>query len=221
MIYAGTDLKFRVTAEIVGFSMKKDDFSIIVKNRWGQVKYIIKKEEMLTDDNDNFYFTMDDVQNGTYYSTFNAKREDTDFEDDIQSVVDMQPLVVVGICDCEDGEHTCGADGAVVAYQRVWTVCIEGYIYLADSSGAPILDANGERIYLKNPQKEKTAYGTIDLTAEELNTLLTKRKEDGKIDTIPELMELAGGMEENTEVSLMTEEDADDMMQRILGNDQR
>ena len=220
MIYPGTDLKFKVTAQITGFTMEQDDFSIIIKNGFGQVKYIVKKNEMLRDDAGGFYFTMDQVQQGTYYATFKAHREDTDFENDVQSIVDRQPLVSVGYCDSRDGgEHVCETDGAVVAYRRVWTVCIEGYIYLAESDGTPILDANGERIYLKATGKESSARQTLDLTADELNTLLTKRNQNGKVDTLPELLDVAGGMDENTEVSLMTEQDADDMMSRILNGD--
>ena len=218
MIYAGTDLKYKVTAQIAGFTMKNNDFSITIKNRWGQVKYIIKKEAMLHDDEGNFYFTMDNVQNGSYYATFNASREDTDFDDDIQSIVDTQPLVVVGQCDCEAGEHVCETEGAVVAYQRVWTVCVEGYVYLAEADGTPILDSEGNRIYLKATGKEKSAYESLDITAHDLNILLTKRNENGKIDTLPEMLDVAGGMDEDTEVSPMTEEDAEDMMNRILGN---
>lgn len=217
MIYAGTDLKYKVTAQIPGFSLKNDMFSVTVKNRWGQVKYIKEKEDMLTDDDGNFYFTLEDVQRGFYYATFNACREDTDFEDDIQNIVDTQPLVKVGQCGCEYDEHACETEGAVVAYQRVWTVCIDGYLYLADSEGTPILDSEGNRIYLKSTGKVKKAYETLDITAHELNELLTKRNKDGKINTIPEMLDAAGGLPEDTEVELMTEEDADGMMDRILG----
>jgi hypothetical protein len=49
MIYSGSDLKFHVECQLVGFSMEDNDFFIVIKNRWGQTRYTITKEECFRD----------------------------------------------------------------------------------------------------------------------------------------------------------------------------
>ena len=221
MIHAGTDLKFQVTAKLPGFTMKHDDFSIIVKNRWGQVKYIIEKDDMLKDDSDNFYFILTDVHGGSYYAVFTAHRSDTDYEDDIQRVVDKQLLCVVGGgCDCgNDSGCGCddGTDGMAVAYKRVWTVCINGYIFLAESDGTPILDCNGEKIYLRTTREDESHSVPLDMTSAEFKELIEGRNQNGTIDTVPEALDAMAGLEENTEYSEVTEEDVDETMRDKFG----
>ena len=46
MIFAGSDLKFRITAIIESFKVADNDFNVVVKNKWGQVKYVVEKDEM-------------------------------------------------------------------------------------------------------------------------------------------------------------------------------
>lgn len=218
MIHAGTDLKYKVTAQIPGFSLRNNDFSVLVKNRWNQVKYIIEKEDMLTDDDGNYYFTLTDIQNGYYYAVLMAHREDTDFDSGLQNVVDSQFLCAVGVCDDEAcNPCRCQTDGMSVAYQRVWTVNVAGYVYLAEEDGTPILDANGNKIFLKKDPDDEP-FVRLDMTGEALKELLESRNHNGKIDTIPEMMDAAGGMEEDTEYSVSTNEDMDNMMDRIFNS---
>ena len=213
MIYTGTDLKFKVSASVVGFQLKCDNFCVVVKNRWNQVKYVIEKNEMMTDDNDNYYFMLPNVQKGVYYAELTAEKEDTDFDSGVQHMVDRQYLVSVESEEFFD-EHT--TEGMAVAYQRVWFVSVGGYVYLAESDGTPILDSDGNKIYLKSSGKDESAEVHIDITVKQLKELLEGRNDNGKIDTIPEVIDALGGMEENTEVSVSQQEDIDNMMNRIL-----
>ena len=221
MINAGTDLKYRVTTLIPGFSLERDNFSIVVKNRWEQVKYIIEKGDMMTDEDNNFYFMLPDVQGGLYRAYLTAEKEDTDFDTGIQHIVDRQVLAVVGECDCEEVEHHCPTEGVSVAYQRVWTVCVGGYVYLTEEDGTPILDADGNKIFLKSTGKEEEAETRISITGPQLDELLTGRNENGTIDTIPEMQDVMGGMREDTQIGVTTENDIDNMMDRVLNRNNR
>ena len=213
-------MKFKVKALVPGFEMANHEFSIIVKNSFGQVKYIITREDMLTDSKYNFYFMLRSVQQGTYYAVFMAEREDDNFEEGFQRIVDQQPLVSVGVCDCHQGGHVCQTDGVSVAYERVWTVNIDGLTYLAESDGTPILDADGNRIYLSAPDGDEEEAGIrLDMTGSEVKELLEGRTPNGHIDTLPEALDVLHPMDDDTDVSLMTEGDADDMMSRILNGD--
>ena len=220
MIHPGTDLKFKVTAVVPGFSMKNHDFTIIVKNRFGQVKYIITRDDTLMDSKGNFYFMMHSVQQGRYYALMTMEREDDNFDEGFQCIVDRQPLCAVGICDCrEGGEHVCQTDGVSVAYERVWTVNIDGLTYLAESDGTPILDADGNRIYLSAPDGDEEEAGIrLDMTGSEVKELLEGRTPNGHVDTLPEALDVLHPMDDDTDVSLMTEQDADDMMSRVLNS---
>ena len=219
MIYPGTDLKFKVKALVPGFEMANHEFSIIVKNSFGQVKYIIQREDMLTDSKYNFYFMLRSVQQGTYYAVFMAEREDDNFEEGFQRIVDQQPLVSVGVCDCHQGGHVCKTDGVSVAYERVWTVNIDGMVYLCESDGTPILDSEGNRIYLQAQDGDESTHTVLDMTGAELKQLLEGRTPNGHVDTLPEALDVLHPMDDDTDVSLMTEQDADDMMSRILNGD--
>lgn len=153
MIFAGSDLKFRITAIIESFKVADNDFNVVVKNKWGQVKYVVEKDEMFTDDKGNYYFTLESVPAGVYYAIFTATVLDDDYDKLTRTVVDMQHLCSVsalGSCNCQgiDVSSTCNCDHKV-GYEQVWTVNVDGGIYLAGSDGALILTEDGKRIQLK------------------------------------------------------------------------
>lgn len=221
MIYPGTDLKFKITVDAPGFDMvnHSQDATLIIKNSWNQVKYIIHRDDMLVDKDLRLYFMLPNVQSGAYYAQLTLTKEDANFDGGQQRIIDCQPLVRVGDCHHTNaGVYVCPADGVAVAYERVWTVNIEGVIYLADCYGNPILDKDGNRIYLRAADGgSESSQVTLDMTSEELKTLLEGRNDNGKIDTVPEVLDALGGMDEDTEVSVMTEEQTEAMMDRVLG----
>lgn len=215
MINAGTDLKYRVETDIAGFSLANNGFTITVSNRWGQVLKIIRKADMLIDSFGNYYFTLDAVPTGIYYARLAAHKEDEDFSDGIQTIVDYRYLVSVGTE--ESMIRQSENEGSTVAYIRVWTANLVDGVYLADANGNPILDADGNRIRLTD-NTSMTASVKLNMTGDELKHLLEGRTANGKIDTIPEMMDSLGGMGDDTEFSVASGHDIDNMMSRVLGS---
>lgn len=156
MIYSGSDLKFRVSANIAGFSMNDDDFVIVIKNRWGQTRYTITKDECFNDDLGGFYFTVENVTTGMYFAYFTAYVPDDDYDKLVRNIVDKQKLYTVDSCGCNVlvAECNCAADcqcheGAmVVEYKQVWTVNLDDGTYLVDKNGDLII-VDGNRVQLK------------------------------------------------------------------------
>jgi len=120
MIAPGTDLKYRLSVELDGFTLDHDDFSLTIRNRYGQPRYVIGKRDFLRDTDGRWYFVMPEVRNGSYYATLTCHLRDTDFADGTQGVTDMRHLVDVGVCPCEPRSCRCaGTDGMAVRYERV------------------------------------------------------------------------------------------------------
>ena len=215
MIHPGTDLKFKVTAVGRGMTLADCGFAIVVRNSYGRVVFVAEKHDMMTDSVGGFYFMMKSVAAGVYTSTLTIEKPDINFDGSFQRIVDVSYLTSVGSVDTGRQPHE--TDGVAVCYERVWTVNIGEGVYLCDVNGNPILDSEGQPIMLNNPEPE-VATAKIDLTAAELNRLLTMRDKNGKIDTVPEAIDAIQDIGDDTELSVMTDDDADDMMHRILGN---
>jgi len=58
MIYPGTDLKWMVTVNIVGFDINEDDMELVIKNHRGRVKYSYKASDFFSDGDGHWFFTM-------------------------------------------------------------------------------------------------------------------------------------------------------------------
>lgn len=200
MIYPGTDLKFKVTCEVTDFFMSEDSFDLTVKNRWGQEIAIIKKEDCFYDREGNFYFTVEDVKTGMLYVQFRAIREDDDYDKQTSIFTDMQLLAVVGQCECGAEQHPCdcGCKDHKVHYEQVWTVSVDGEDYLCDKDGRYILTADGNRICFKSEKsKQIEDMGKVrldTLTGDEFKQLIEGRSMDGKTNTIPEMIDVLQGI---------------------------
>lgn len=198
MIYENTDLKFKVVCSLKDFSLADDDFVITIQSEWQKVT--VPKDGTFRDKEGNFYFILEGLAAGTYKATFCAQIADADFPDYQQAVTDRQTLCIIGgaagrfPCACDDGEEH------FVTYERIMTANVGGQTFLQDADGRYILDANGERIRLEQPSQAATVEKgyKIDLTGEELNTLLTGRKSDGTVNTIPELMDEMEGISDDS-----------------------
>jgi len=215
MIYPGTDLKFKVTAVGRGMTLADCGFAIVVRNSYGRVVFVAEKHDMMTDSAGGFYFMMKSVAAGVYRSTLTIEKPDINFDGSFQRIVDVSYLCSVGSVDT--GRQLHETDGVAVCYERVWTVNIGEGVYLCDVNGNPILDSEGQPIMLQDQETEAESV-KINITAAELNRLLTARDKNGKIDTLPEVMDAVGDIGDDTELSVMTDEDTDDMINRILGN---
>ena len=221
MIHEGTDIKWMVTVEMDGYSIDDDDMELVIKNRYGQVKYSYKAEDFYTNGNGMWLFNMPNARRGSYYAFMTCWRGDEDFPDNFQKVTDVRHLVDVGICGCaKDTCHCCQTDGMKVTYTRVWTVNFQDGIYLADKDGNPIRDVNGELIRFSDRVPERKDV-RINMTADEFKHWMDDRDENGTIDTRHEIEDALGGFDDNTELSVMTTEDTSDMMSRILGTNNK
>jgi tRNA U54 and U55 pseudouridine synthase Pus10 len=215
-IYPGMDLKFLVSTEFLDFHIEEDDFQIVIRNRWGQVKQIVHRDDCFWDTDGNFYFTMENVKKGEYFAYFMGTYEDEDYDKQKATVTDMQPLVTVPDCGCHStpgpSPHRGGECCHKVHYQIVWTVSIDGDEYLAGSDGKYILTSDGKRICFKNDKRkqiEEMGKVILDtMTAEEFKQFIEGRNPDGKIDTLPEMLAAAQGISD-------TETIQDDVQQQI------
>lgn len=216
MIYSGTDLKYKVTATWDGFDMSMDDFSLSIENRFGIVVSTIAKEDMFIGTDSNYYFVIEGLKSGIYYAQFTAGKSDTDYSDSVQHVVNRQFLVAIGTEYTEDGSDS--TDGLTVVYERVWTVSVNGEIYLTDSEGNYITDVNGNYIILTRTGTETSSFVRLSMTGDQIKELLEGTNSDGKINTIPEVMEAMSGFSDDTSYGISTEENISDMMDEILNS---
>ena len=132
MICAGTDLKFKVTSLLSDFSLKDDEFSIEVRNRWGRVIAKVPKGECFRDSEDNYYFTLEKVNEGVYDAVFRGYMSDDDYMKKKAAIVDCQRLITVGQCDSGIRQSRgCGCCDNAVRYELVWTANLD------DGGGTP------------------------------------------------------------------------------------
>lgn len=225
MIHAGTDLKWMVTVDMNGFDINEDDMELTIKNKWGQTKYSYKASDFFSDGEGHWFFTMPNVGAGIYYAYLDCYRGDHDFPEGYQRVTDVQKLVSVEVCSCQcDGGcdcgceecECCGTDGMKVTYERVWTVNFIDGCYLADCYGNPILDAEGNLIRFSDKVPEQKDV-RIDMTAAEFKHWMDDRDENGEIDTRREIEDALGGIDDQTELTPMTADDANAMTHEIFG----
>lgn len=147
ILYPGTDLKFRITAEIPGFDIQEHGFSLDILSRRGRVRRTIDRQECFCDSEGAWYFTLENVRKGPVFVRFNAAIPDDDYDKRVRVVTDLQLLAVVGMCGCMMPCH-CDCTHSV-RYAQVWTVNLDDGTYLCDVNGELILTADGCRIQVK------------------------------------------------------------------------
>ena len=215
MIYPGTDLKFKVSAIGRGMTLADNDFTLVVKNGYGRVMLVADKQDMLTDSAGGFYFTMSAVPSGSYTAILTIAKVDINFDGARQHIVDQSPLCTVSGSNVKMGGP--GTDGLVVCYERIWTVNIGDGVYLCDVNGNPILDVDGNPIILQEQGSEQSDV-RLSMTAEEFKQLIEGRNKNGKIDTLPEVMDAVEDIGDDTELKPMSGNEARDMVRSIFGN---
>lgn len=193
MNYPGTDLKFRITTTQPDFSLSEDFFEIRLKDQYGRLRQTITKSDCFWDDLGNWYFVIDNAKSGVYYAFFHGYYEDEDYDDQHRDFTDVQELCRVGYigspCHCKC-KH-------VVQYEQVWTVSVDGDEYLADADGKYILTSDGKRICFKSDKSqaiEEMGKVRMKMTGDEFLQFMEGRNPDGKIDTLPEMLDAAQGI---------------------------
>lgn len=214
MIYPGTDLKFRITAAIPGFDITEHNCSVEISTRRGRVQRVIPKSSMFHDDNGGWYFALENARTGEIFARFNAEVPDRDYNKQVRVITDFQLLCTVGpVCPCAS---SCQQTHDV-QYEQVWTTNIDGETYLTDEQGNLILTEEGQRIRFTGTSEPSRSV-TLDMSGNEFKELVEGRSDDGSINTVPEVLDVMQGLDEDTELTVMTDTDVDDMMDRILNN---
>ena len=147
MLYPGTDLKFRIRAEIPGFDIGEHGFCVEILSRRGRVRQTVTREESFCDSEGNWYFTLENARRGAVFARFRAFIPDDDYDKRVRVVTDVQLLAVVGACGCRMPCH-CGCPHTV-RYTQVWTVNLDDGTYLCGADGELLLTADGARIQVK------------------------------------------------------------------------
>lgn len=219
MIYPGTDLKFKITASIPNFDIAEHGCSVEIVNRRGRVQKTIPKSAMFSDEQGNWYFNIENVRSGPIFVRFNAEIPDKDYNKQVRIVTDYQLLCWVGVspygCPNGSSSSSSSSDTHNVTYTQVWTVNLDGDTYLTDEQGNLIL-VNGQRVRFTNTAEPDRAV-SLDMTGDEFKTLIEGRSDDSQINTVPEVLDVMQGLDEDTELTVMTNQDVDDMMGRVLG----
>lgn len=210
-ISKGNDLKYRVKSSIPDFTLADDEFDIVIKNQWGQIRATIQKKDCYRDSEGSWYFNFENVQTGIYDAVFYAKVPDNDFSYLIRKVVDEQRLCVVGIETQvqQTGDHP-------VTYEQIWTVNLDNGVYLADENGNPIITADGRKIKFSTTEQSSRVV-QLGMTGAEFQQLIEGRNPNGDIDTVPELLDAVQNINDETEMGVMTEEDAHQLTNEIFG----
>lgn len=195
MIYPGTDLKFRITTTQPDFNLSEDTFEIKIKDQYNRVRQVVTKSDCFWDDQGNWYFVMDNVKTGIYFAWFHGRYEDEDYDDQRRDFADVQELCRVNYHAGPLHRHH-----HKVHYEQVWTVSIDGDEYLCDKDGNYVLTSDGKRICFKsNKSQEIDDMGKVrmNMTGDEFLQFMEGRNPDGKIDTIPEMIDAAHGISDD------------------------
>lgn len=226
IIFAGSDLKFRITSMRSDLKLSERDFTIVIKNRWGQAKHTITKDDCFFDEDGNFYFNVESVSHGMYFAYFTGGYSDEDYIKQYRTITDFQYLcTIVGdnnnakICPAVQTpyQHVCDDSVHCVKYEQIWTVSIDGADYLADVDGNYVYTSDGKRVqFINQASQNNDDMGKVKLnmTGDEFKTLIEGEKPNGVIDTIPEMKRAMDGISDEETVKDEVDEQIDEGLQQ-------
>lgn len=213
MVHSGSDLKFRIATDLEGFSLGRDPFAITVFDHYGRVRWQLTKNECFYDAEGQWYFLLDRVPRGVYFAQFTAFTPDMDFNDTYRRTLDRQLLIVVDYHAPLSRKH-CSHDTHFVTYTLTSATNMDTGTYLEGSDGSIVFTSDDQRIEITPTAHRRVQLD--ELTGEEFKQMIEGRSDDAKINTVPEVLDVLQGMDEDTQLTTMTETDVDDMMQRVL-----
>ena len=199
VVAPGTDLKFRVTVTKENFSLDDNQFSIVIKNRWGRVVASVMKGDCYKDSEGRWYFNVENIQDGEHYAVFIGAIADTDYGKQQRLWHDRLILYVGQDGCCVEKLPILQPDDCPVSYEQVWTANIGGDEYLADRDGHFVYTSDDQRISFID---RTSADGKVrmQMTGEEFLKLIEGKAPNSAIDTIPELMDAMQGISDDTTV---------------------
>lgn len=144
-VYPGNDSKFRITSTLEEFSLNEHNFEIYIKNTYGQVVAIIKKDECFKDSEGQWYFDMENLRRGVYHAIFIGSIPDDDYNKQSRIFTDFQEFLIVSNKCCSKSFHSCPCEHKI-HYEQIWTINLDDGTYLCDKDGNLMLTADGRRI---------------------------------------------------------------------------
>ena len=221
MVYPGTDKKYLITTTQEDFNLMEDSWEVLIKDRYGRVRYRRPKSECFWDSDGNYYFTLEGLRQGRYFAYFRGEYEDDDYDKQKRVFTDVQKLLEVGLvpdCPCRRKRKH------VVQYTEVTTVSIDGEDYLADKDGKYIYTSDGMRICFKSDKSEKIEdMGKVKLdtlTGDEFKMLIEGHNPDGNIDTLPEMLDAAKGISDDTTIRKDVDDQIDEQLDEQAATDE-
>lgn len=220
MNYPGGDTKFRITTKIPDFLLSEDRFEIVVKNQYGRVTHRISKNDCFYDSLGRWYFGIEAVQEGIYFSIFEGHYEDDDYDKQHAVVTDIQRLTEVGrygkrrrMPQLPPEDFPPGHD---VKYEQVWMVSVDGADYLADCDGKYVYTGDGKRIQFTSvlsQQIDDMGKIKMQMTGEEFLKKWEGRDPNGVVDTIPEMFDAARGISDDETIPEHTDQQIEDKLE--------
>lgn len=94
-IWVGTELKFRLDIKAEGFSMVDDNFAVAIVR--GDKKKILRKEDLVCDENDDYYvcFDTEEFGPGLVQAVIVAYIPDDDYDDGFREEVYQIDLIQI------------------------------------------------------------------------------------------------------------------------------
>jgi len=220
MRYPG-DYKFQVTASQEDFDLHEDSWEIHIKNQRGLTKYRLPKGDCFWDSDGNYYFALENLRPGIYYAYFYGSYEDEDYDDQRRRFSDIQKLIEIGLCPSRTRGCKCKH---VVQYQEVTTVSIDGDDYLCGKDGKYILTSDGKRICFKSEKRKQIDdMGKVVLdtmTGDEFKQFVEGKNPDGRIDTLPEMLDAARGISDDTTIKEDVDEQINEQLEEQAATDE-
>ena len=92
-VFVGTKLKYAITVTSPGFNIAEDDLKVEIRR--GEKSIILNKEDLIVDENDQYYVCFDSAElgSGKVEAIITAFVPDDDFNDGIRTEVTKIDLV--------------------------------------------------------------------------------------------------------------------------------
>lgn len=208
----GTALKFRISTTKDDFSLATDKWNIVIKSH-GRTMRRISKADCYYDTEGRWYFNYSNPQPGTYVAIFIGAYEDEDYNAAERIWTDNQTLFV-----CREGcmmrqrrkHHPVSCP---VQYEQVWACNIDGEDYLADCNGNYIYTSDGKRIQFRSKltqEIEDMGKVKLQMTGEQFLQLIEGKDPNGAVNTIPELMQVMTGVDDQETIPQKIQDEIDD-----------
>ncbi len=215
----GADLKFRVTVTKESFSLDDDNFTIVIKNRWGRVVGRILKRDCYQDSQMRCYFNVENIAEGEHYAIFVGTCIDGDYGKALRFWNDRQ-LIFIGRDGCIGAEpHPVSIpDDCPVQYEQIWSVNVGDGEYLTDINGNFVYTSDGKRIFFRG---RLTADGKVrmSMTGDEFLQLIEGRDPNGEVNTIPEMMAAMDGITDEETIPQKIQDEIDENEQENEASD--